>query len=879
MNETAVTMQIGRDGRLPRTWILLDNQSTVDVFCNRELLSNIREHESTMDIHCNAGITSTKLIGELQGYGTVWYNPKGIANILSLSRVKERGYRVTFDSSDGNAFHLHKSDGGVRIFTQSDKGLYYLDTQEDTTGVSLVNTVADKATKYSERDYSKAKLARSIQKIIGRPSTRTFISIVEKNQLPNCPVTRDDIIAAERIFGPDLGSLKGKTVHKRPDPVKIDHANIPGSVVSRYRNVVLAGDIMFVNKLPFFVTISRHIKFGTSELLTNRKIETIFEATKRVYQQYMKRGFKITSILMDGEFDTGGYRGELSALGITLNVVAAEEHVPEIERHIRVIKERARSVINTLPFDKVPARVIIELVYYCGFWLNSFPAAGGISDTMSPRAIVVGTTVNYANHCKVEFGEYVQTHEPHDNSMQSRTVGALAASYRKRPRRTLFLQPRHRTATQPQPLDIAPYARRRVPFDDDDLQDDDIYDGDNDNADDDDYNPNEDDNVEIAGVDDEGSDDEEVHDDDNDDDADDDDNDDQNDDDQNDQNDHIANLANTGGAPETFEPVEPTEIGPIEPVEPVEIEPVEHTIEEQMDEAYGPRNSEYNLRPRKPRDYGHIHTILESTAMTQHSVKKGLRLFGDKGVDAVMKELDQLHVRKVLKPTKNLNCKERRDALQYLMFLKEKRNGIIKARGCADGRKQRAFTTKEEASSPTVSIESVMLSCVIDAKERRDVATVDLPGAFMQADMEDTVHMKLEGKMAELLVKCDPKLYRVVTDVIELLKSEFGNEAPLTITRGKVHEYLGMTIDFSIDGKVMFKMFDYIKTMLDELPADFGGTAPNPASMKLFDVDPAAARISKSWENCSITIPPSCYFSVSELDRMYNHQRLSCALE
>ena len=94
------------------------------------------------------------------------------------------------------------------------------------------------------------------------------------------------------------------------------------------------------------------------------------------------------------------------------------------------------------------------------------------------------------------------------------------------------------------------------------------------------------------------------------------------------------------------------------------------------------------------------------------------------------------------------------------MFLKQKRNGTIKGRGCADGRKQRQYTTKEEASSPTVAIESVMLSCVLGALEERDVATVDIPGAFMQADMDDLVHMKLEGKMAELLVRIDPKLYR-----------------------------------------------------------------------------------------------------------------------
>ena len=63
--------------------------------------------------------------------------------------------------------------------------------------------------------------------------------------------------------------------------------------------------------------------------------------------------------------------------------------------------------------------------------------------------------------------------------------------------------------------------------------------------------------------------------------------------------------------------------------------------------------------------------------------------------------------------------------------------------------------SKEEDSSPTVAIESVMLSCVLDALEEQDVATADIPGAFMQANMDDLVHMKLDGKMAELLHSVD----------------------------------------------------------------------------------------------------------------------------
>ena len=77
----------------------------------------------------------------------------------------------------------------------------------------------------------------------------------------------------------------------------------------------------------------------------------------------------------------------------------------------------------------------------------------------------------------------------------------------------------------------------------------------------------------------------------------------------------------------------------------------------------------------------------------------------------------------------------------------------------------------------------------------------------------------------------------VVTDVIKLIESEFGKEAPLTISRGKVHDYLGMKINFEIPGKVQFIMEDYVKTVLEESPADMSGEAATPAANHLFETN------------------------------------------
>ena len=309
----------------------------------------------------------------------------------------------------------------------------------------------------------------------------------------------------------------------------------------------------------------------------------------------------------------------------------------------------------------------------------------------------------------------------------------------------------------------------------------------------------------------------------------------------------------------------------------------------------------------------------------QMTAKKGLKVFGEKGALAIIKELDQLIQRKVMKARRagEMTRSQKENSLKYLMFLKEKRCGKIKGRGCADGRKQRLWKTKEETSSPTISTEALFLMCLIIAKERRYVLTLDIPGAFMQSDIDEELHVKLEGEIADLLVRRDPSykeyitkekgktviyaqlekaLYgtlqaaalfwkdltkfivedlgfvvnqhdlcvanktingqqctigwhvddlmishaekNVVHEIVEKLQVRFGKEAPLVVHTGKEQDYLGMMIDFSEDGKVKFKMHEYVQNMLDETPEELmKGPCSSPAANHLFEVNPDAEKL------------------------------------
>ena len=150
---------------------------------------------------------------------------------------------------------------------------------------------------------------------------------------------------------------------------------------------------MFVKRITFVTTNSRHIKFTTVEDIQRRTKLQLSKSIKNVIAIYTQRGFKVEHALL-GEKSVH-LCTELLNMGIHANFATRNEHVPDIERQHRVIKERARACRSTLPFEVLPKLLLVEMVNNCVLWINMFPSKGVIPND-SPRTLMTGIKLDYS---------------------------------------------------------------------------------------------------------------------------------------------------------------------------------------------------------------------------------------------------------------------------------------------------------------------------------------------------------------------------------------------------------------------------------------------------------------------------------------------------
>lgn len=389
--------------------VLLDNQASVSVFHSRSLVRDIRdarpdEEVKVKGINGDAGLMLTK-IGTTEWFGEVFYCPQASANVLSLGKVEEiPGVTVTY--AQGERFTVNHDGGPTFVFNKTvidprNGGSLFMCKFEPWRAHMLVTTVADNEAKYPKADVLRAKGGREFIELLGYPSMGTASKIVLQGAITDLPVTVADLQLAVDIYGPDPAMVRGKTTQSKSQPVRTE--TIPRLVETKQS---LHADLMYVDSEPYLVSVSKPMQLiVATHLGGSRNKAGLRKAISDQLGLYKAHGFEVQMLFSDCEGGLATLISELNNSGVLVNLASPGQHVPAIERAIRTIKERIRCHLVSLPF-KLPRVFMKWLVYYVVGRINMVPS-GTSGDFISPREKILGRKTNFKRDVRIGFMQSV----------------------------------------------------------------------------------------------------------------------------------------------------------------------------------------------------------------------------------------------------------------------------------------------------------------------------------------------------------------------------------------------------------------------------------------------------------------------------------------
>ena len=113
------------------------------------------------------------------------------------------------------------------------------------------------------KDRKKAHRTRQFQHVGGHPSDATIVYSAVTNGIKNSPITQRDVKVELDMLGKSTFGVQGKKVRHQPDAVAVEIIEVPPTILDYYKEVEIYVDVMHVNRIPFLVSISKHIHYGS----------------------------------------------------------------------------------------------------------------------------------------------------------------------------------------------------------------------------------------------------------------------------------------------------------------------------------------------------------------------------------------------------------------------------------------------------------------------------------------------------------------------------------------------------------------------------------------------------------------------------------------
>ena len=225
-----------------------------------------------------------------------------------------------------------------------------------------------------------------------------------KNCLKDCSTTVDNITNGKAIYGPLVPVLKGKMVRRRPQyRDEVECIPIPSPVLSNHPSDSVSVDFFFIEQRPYLLMKSRVYKFhGTNACRGCSKVDTS-SAIKSYLNKFGVRGVSVTTIYQDNAFE----KIVEAVRPIHLEIVVRGQHVGDIERCVRTVKEGCRCTTSNLndTYKRMPRVMIDAIVKDKIHWLNTFQPTDCIDPHTGPSGMMLGTGPPNVKYLQLDFGQ------------------------------------------------------------------------------------------------------------------------------------------------------------------------------------------------------------------------------------------------------------------------------------------------------------------------------------------------------------------------------------------------------------------------------------------------------------------------------------------